>query len=208
MGAYLPWLRGQIRQIICRRVQSLDEAAAEAPVVVNATGLAAGRLCGDPLVHPVRGHVVIVENPGLDESVRDETGPTYVHPRSSDVVLGGTFDVGRGDTTPDPAEAAAIVERCTALVPELRGARIIGDRIGLRPARTGGARVERDRARVRARRRGHDAVVGMRRRGGPPGAELSGGPGTGQAQRPGNRSVTSCSRKPLPSGSLNDANEP
>jgi D-amino-acid oxidase len=144
MGAYLPWLRGQIRQIICRRVQSLDEAAAEAPVVVNATGLAAGRLCGDPLVHPVRGHVVIVENPGLDESVRDETGPTYVHPRSSDVVLGGTFDVGRGDTTPDPAEAAAIVERCTALVPELRGAPIIGDRIGLRPARTGGARVERD----------------------------------------------------------------
>jgi D-amino-acid oxidase len=147
MPVYLGWLRTKIRRIERRRIASLDEATAEAPIVVNATGLAARRLCGDARVHPMRGHVVIVENPGLAESVRDEdhpAGPAYVHPRSSDVVLGGSFDDGRDDTGPDPEEAARIVERATELVPRLAGAKILGDRIGLRPVRAGGPRVERD----------------------------------------------------------------
>ncbi|MFI5896948.1 FAD-dependent oxidoreductase [Actinoplanes sp. NPDC051513] len=147
MPVYLGWLRQKVGNIERRRVASLDEATAEAPIVVNATGLAAGRLCGDAKVHPVRGHVVIAQNPGLDESVRDEENPagvTYVHPRSTDVVLGGSFDDARGDTDPDPAEAAAIVARATALVPQLTGARVLRDYIGLRPVRTGGARVERE----------------------------------------------------------------
>ncbi|HEX5205615.1 FAD-dependent oxidoreductase [Paractinoplanes rhizophilus] len=147
MPVYLGWLRGKIRTVERRRVAHLGEATARAPIVVNATGLAAARLCGDARVHPVRGHVVLAANPGLDESVRDEdhpAGATYVHPRSRDVVLGGSFDDDRTDTGPDPAEAAGIVERATALVPRLRGAEILGDRIGLRPARDGGARVERE----------------------------------------------------------------
>ena len=145
MGVYLRWLRGQTKHVERRTIRSLDEVPAR--VVVNATGLAAGQLCGDPAVHPVRGHVVIVENPGLDESLRDEEDPagaTYVHPRRTDVVLGGSFEVGRGDIDPDPAEAAAIVERCTKLVPRLAGAKVLADRIGLRPSRRGGPRVERD----------------------------------------------------------------
>jgi D-amino-acid oxidase len=144
MSAYLEWLRGQVKQVERRRIHSLDEV--EAPVVVNATGLAAGSLCADPNVRPACGHVVIVDNPGLDESVRDEEDPagvTYVHPRGADVVLGGTFQVGSYDTGPDPAESAAIVARCTALVPELAGARVLADRKGLRPLRDGGPRVER-----------------------------------------------------------------
>jgi D-amino-acid oxidase len=147
MPVYLGWLRGKIRTVERRRVAHLGEATARAPIVVNATGLAAARLCGDARVHPVRGHVVLAANPGLDESVRDEdhpAGATYVHPRSRDVVLGGSFDDDRTDPGPDPAEAAGIVERATALVPRLRGAEILGDRIGLRPARDGGARVERE----------------------------------------------------------------
>jgi D-amino-acid oxidase len=113
--------------------------------VVNATGLAAGRLCADPAVFPARGHVVLVANPGLDVSVRDEGDPagvTYVHPRSHDVVLGGTYEPGRWDVEPDPGDRAAILRRCTALVPELAGAPVIGERVGLRPGRRGGPRVE------------------------------------------------------------------
>jgi D-amino-acid oxidase len=146
MDTYLTWLRGRVTdgggRIVRRRVAALDEA--RAPVVVNATGLAAGALCGDPAVQPARGQVVLVDNPGLDESVRDEQDPagvTYIHPRSRDVVLGGTFEPGRGDLTPDPAEAAAILRRCVALVPRLAGCRIRGEKIGLRPVRTGGPRV-------------------------------------------------------------------
>jgi D-amino-acid oxidase len=141
MDTYLAWLRSSVH-IETRTLSSLDEA--RAAVVVNATGLAAGVLCADPDVQPARGHIVLVDNPGLDESIRDEDNPagiTYVHPRSRDVVLGGTFEPGRADTGPDPAEAAAIVERCVALVPRLAGCRIRGERIGLRPLRRGGPRV-------------------------------------------------------------------
>ena len=145
MDVYLAWLRGRTTTVERRVVHRLDQVPA--PVVVNATGLAAGKLCDDPAVYPVRGHVVIVTNPGLDESLRDEDDPagvTYVHPRGRDVVLGGSYEVGRADTTPDPAEAAAIVERCTLLAPCLAGATVLADRIGLRPARRGGPRVERE----------------------------------------------------------------
>ncbi|GGQ61286.1 FAD-dependent oxidoreductase [Couchioplanes azureus] len=147
MDVYLPWLRQRFERaggrVVRRRVDRLEEALAEAPVIVNATGLAAGSLCGDPEVYPVRGQIVLVANPGVFVSVRDLTRPsTYVHPRTRDVVLGGTFDENSWSTTPDPATRTAIVERCLALVPELAGAPVVGEKVGLRPARRGGPRVE------------------------------------------------------------------
>jgi D-amino-acid oxidase len=149
MPRYLPWLVQRVMeaggQLRLRRVASLAEAARVAPVVVNATGLGARDLCGDATVEPVRGQVVLATNPGLTESVRDQDSPagyTYVHPRATDVVLGGTFEPGVWDTTPDPATYAAIWRRCVALVPRLHAARTIGYRAGLRPTRSGGVRLE------------------------------------------------------------------
>jgi D-amino-acid oxidase len=144
MGVYLPWLRSKVR-VERRAAATLDEALAAAAVVVNATGLAAGALAGDPAVYPARGQIVLVANPGVTESVRAEGEPgTYVHPRRTDVVLGGTFEAGAWDTTPDPAVRDGILARCAALVPALAGATVVGERVGLRPCRTGGPRVERD----------------------------------------------------------------
>lgn len=144
MGAYLPWLRAQV-PVERRGVQHLSEALAEAPLVVNATGLAARELAGDPGVYPARGQIVLVSNPGIEESVRTEGEPgTYVHPRSADIVLGGTFEPDNWDLTPDPAVRAAILERTRALVPALAAAEVLGDKVGLRPCRRGGPRVERD----------------------------------------------------------------
>jgi D-amino-acid oxidase len=147
MRPYLRWLSRRVVDaggtIVRRTVARLAEAAA--PVVVNATGLAAGALCGDPAVFPARGHVVRVANPGLTVSVRDEDDPagiTDVHPRSRDVVLGGTYEPGRWDTVPDAGAREAILRRCTALVPELAGAVVLGEGVGLRPGRVGGPRVE------------------------------------------------------------------
>jgi D-amino-acid oxidase len=151
MLPYLDWLAHRVVAgggiMVRRRLSALTAATEFAPVVVNATGLAAGPLAHDPAVHPARGHVVLVANPGLTESVRDEDHPdgmAYIHPRSSDVVLGGTFEPGCYDPVPAEATGRAIVERCTALVPELRGARLLGQLVGLRPVRDGGARVEAD----------------------------------------------------------------
>jgi D-amino-acid oxidase len=150
MGIYLPWLRGHLRslgaRVVRRRVDRLEEALVEAPTVVNATGLAAGALCGDPDVHPVRGQIVLVANPGVFTSVRDESDPaTYVHPRTRDVVLGGTYQENSWNLTPDPDTRDAILQRCVDLVPDLAGAPVVGEKAGLRPARRGGPRVEAEK---------------------------------------------------------------
>jgi D-amino-acid oxidase len=139
MADYLPWLAAQVR-LVRRRVDRLDEAFAQAPVVVNATGLAARELAGDPAVHPARGQIVLVANPGLQTSVRTEG--TYVHPRRRDVVLGGTYQEDDWNITVDPATREAILLGCRALVPALAGVPVVGERVGLRPARRGGPRVE------------------------------------------------------------------
>jgi D-amino-acid oxidase len=146
METYLPWLQERFRrsggQTVRRVIKSFDEVPGER--VVNATGLAAGRLCGDDAVFPVRGQTVLVRNPGLTTSVRDEERNLYIHPRSADVVLGGTFQAGAWDLTPDPVQRRAIIARCTAVVPELRNAEVVGEKVGLRPTRLGGPRLERE----------------------------------------------------------------
>jgi D-amino-acid oxidase len=151
MPVHLPWLlerfvsSGGVLQE--HAVRSFREAAAYGDVVVNCTGLKARELCEAETGYPVRGEVVRVSNPSLTVSVRDEENPkgrTYVHPRARDCVLGGTSEPGEWDTTPHPASAAAIVERCTEVVPELARAEILEHHVGLRPARSGGVRLELD----------------------------------------------------------------
>ncbi|MFF5226564.1 FAD-dependent oxidoreductase [Dactylosporangium sp. NPDC000521] len=136
---------GRLARHRVERLSDVPRLVAGTSVVVNATGLAARDLADDPAVHPARGQIVGVANPGLVTSVRDEEHPagmTYIHPRSRDVVLGGTFQPGEWDTTVDPATTAAILARCAELVPELAGAPVVWQAAGLRPARHGGARVE------------------------------------------------------------------
>ena len=103
-------------------------------VVVNCTGLGSRLLADDLGVHPVRGQVLRVPQFGL-ERVWLAEGPIYVVPRSADVVVGGTAEIGSWDRRPDPAVATDILARASALVPELASAPVLGHRVGLRPAR-------------------------------------------------------------------------
>jgi D-amino-acid oxidase len=143
MPVYLPWLMRQVRdlggEIVTRRVTALAELSeAGVDALVNCPGLGARELVGDRSVYPVRGQIVRVSNPGITMSVRDEfhpAGRAYVHPRSADCVLGGTLDEDQWDTKPDPATAAAIIARCTEIVPALADAKVIEHLAGLRPGR-------------------------------------------------------------------------
>jgi D-amino-acid oxidase len=86
----------------------------------------------------VQGQVVRLADPGLAGWLLDEDNPaglTYVVPRGDDVVVGGTAVEGVTDTEPDPDVETAILERACALVPELRGARVLSRAVGLRPGR-------------------------------------------------------------------------
>jgi D-amino-acid oxidase len=136
MPVYLHWLHRRVRALggtVTRT--ALSALPGHAEVVVDASGLGARLLAGDPAVQPVRGQVVLVDQVGLDRWTLDGAGPVYVVPRSKDIVVGGTDDEGEWSRTPDPATAERILDRAVELVPELAGARVRGHRVGLRPAR-------------------------------------------------------------------------
>jgi D-amino-acid oxidase len=151
MGVYLPWLRSRVEALggtVTR--MALAALPDQAEVVVNASGLGARLLGADDSVVPVRGQVVVVEQVGLEEWWLDSTGPTYVVPRGRDVVVGGTDTEGVWDRRPDPAVAREVLARATALVPQLRRAKVLRHRVGLRPTRSG-VRLE-ERTGVRGNR--------------------------------------------------------
>lgn len=138
-------------------VEEIDDLAALADssgVVVNCTGLASRRLLGDEAAYPVRGQVVLVTNPGIHRGIIDEVEGeqiTYILPRTHEVVLGGTRQVGSWDTEPDPAVTQRILASCARLEPRLVEAEVIRVRVGLRPGR--------DAVRLEAERAGNGVLV-------------------------------------------------
>jgi len=119
-------------------------ASVPAPAVVNCTGVGARSLVPDPSVVPVRGQVVVAENPGITEfyldhgdSARKDSGADYVYmfPHGDVVLLGGTAYEGASDWAPRPDVTARILRDCATVYPALRDARVIGERVGLRPVR-------------------------------------------------------------------------
>lgn len=137
MGRYLPWLAAQAAAAGVRFERRTVDVlpVADADVVVNAAGLAAGRLAGDDTVVPARGQLVHVADAGLQRWVVDEDDFSYVLPHGDHLVCGGTEELGNGSLEPDPATTEDIVRRCARLVPEVAGAEVLGVRVGLRPYR-------------------------------------------------------------------------
>lgn len=140
MSIHLPWLAGRLRALggAIERRDVADLGELEADAVVNCAGLGARELAGDASLTAVRGQVVRVRAPGVDEWLLDQSDPrrlVYIVPRERDVVLGGTAQEGAEDMEPDPATSAEIRARCAALVPALRDAPVVGVAVGLRPAR-------------------------------------------------------------------------
>lgn len=136
MPIYLAWLRERVEQLGGTLTRlNLQALPTHAGLVVNCAGLGSRHLAADPTVAPVRGQVVYVEQVGLERWWLDSDAPTYVVPRSHDIVVGGTDEEGKWSRTPSPAAAELILARARELVPALRGARVIRHKVGLRPVR-------------------------------------------------------------------------
>jgi D-amino-acid oxidase len=146
MPTYLRYLTDRLAEagvrIELRTITSLSDAASSGdpavPIVVNCSGIGARHLVPDPALTAIRGDVLVVANPGLTDyfaEISEDEQMTYVLPQGEHVVLGGTAFADRYDTAPDPALAAAMLQRCAAVEPRLSGAEIIEHRVGLRPAR-------------------------------------------------------------------------
>jgi D-amino-acid oxidase len=146
MPIYLDYLQGRFaaaggKLLEPRSFATLAEAAgrSSAPVIVNCAGSGAYALVPDPSVTPVRGQIVVTENPGITEffvgNGEGSADLTYFFPHEQTVVLGGTQDHGDWSRTPDAGTAEDILAACTAVEPRLAGARVLHHRVGLRPAR-------------------------------------------------------------------------
>ena len=123
-----------------RRIASLTETAGVAPVVVNCT--VSARAISPATATSCRSvaRSSSSANPGITEffadGPKDSTDLTYWFPHRDTVLLGGTAVVGDWNRVPDPAVAAAIVARCSAVEPRFATAEIIEHRVGLRPGRS------------------------------------------------------------------------
>jgi D-amino-acid oxidase len=139
MTVYLPYLADRLRAAGGTLTRLPLTALPARGVVVNCTGLAARALAADPSVHPVRGQVVWMTNPGLSTWWSEDSDPAarliYVLPHGKHVVVGGTAQDGDWSTTPEDKITDQILERAFELVPALRSATVLSQRVGLRPAR-------------------------------------------------------------------------
>lgn len=135
---YLSYLRTRLEAADATLTRLSLTALPQRGLVVNATGVASRSLAGDPDVGPTRGQVARLGNPGLSGWWVDDDAEaplTYILAREHDVIVGGTQQVGDWSTTADPVAAEAMLDRAYAVVPQLRGAEVLGHRVGLRPTR-------------------------------------------------------------------------
>ncbi len=143
MPAYLQWLVDRCVDVGVelqeRRLESLGYAwAPGVDLVVDCAGVEAHHLALDVTVQPVSGQVVLVRAPWISQISLDTDTPrgaTYVVPRTSTVVCGGTATVGSWSRVPDDEVTADILARCTAMVPSLADAEVLDVQVGLRPTR-------------------------------------------------------------------------
>lgn len=143
MPIYLGWMEARLEALgvraELRAVDSVDEALEHSLLVVNCTGLGARSVADDPEVHPIRGQVARVANPGIERFALDAGEHAeeirYVIPRSLDVIVGGTAEPGAWELEPRPELGRAMVERCLAFEPRLADAQVLGHAVGLRPGR-------------------------------------------------------------------------
>jgi len=168
---YMNWLLGEGRRAGCRIVKrklsgSLREQAEAlgreygVDAIVNCTGLGARELAGEPM-HPLRGALIRVRNDGgsmprvtqahcvSHDGSSQEPGFIFIVPRGEDMlVLGGLaepdewgLDIGLHNYEP----IRAMHRRCIEFMPALKDAEIDAAepvRVGLRPFRNSGVRLE------------------------------------------------------------------
>jgi D-amino-acid oxidase len=122
-----------------RDIENIEEISADSRLIINCSGLGAGKIFNDKEVFPIRGQLVKTSNPGLKDCVNEEEGPlavSYIVPHGSYCILGGTAEDNNWSLEIDPKTSEEILAKCKVLDPRLNGAKVLGHRVGLRPGRT------------------------------------------------------------------------
>ena len=130
---------GGILTKLDREIQSIEEISCDQKLIVNCSGLGAGKIFNDKEVFPIRGQLVKTTNPGLHDCLNEEEGPlavSYVVPHPTYCILGGSADDHDWNLEEDPELTNEILRKCNVLEPRLKDAEVLGARVGLRPGRS------------------------------------------------------------------------
>ncbi len=107
-------------RIDIRHLANADEALQlPPPVIFNCSGLGARELFGDDELTPIKGQLsFLLPQPAVDYNLLTDT--LYMFPRSNGILLGGSFERGNWDLTPDPSLKHRIIEGHRTLFGEMR----------------------------------------------------------------------------------------
>ena len=127
--------------------QKLEDVPREFDLVINCAGIGARGLVHDLDLEPHRGQVAIV--PKIDDFscaiVCDDPPLMYAIPRMNDCVFGGTNELS-DNLAADPATTSLILGECSRIL-RIDRPRVLTERVGLRPFRKSGVRLEREQLR-------------------------------------------------------------
>jgi D-amino-acid oxidase len=127
------------------RFQELEDVDQQFELVINCAGIGARELVHDVDLEPHRGQVAIVPRiEGLSCAIVCDDAPLmYAIPRRNDCVFGGTNDLS-SDLAVDAATTDQIIAESSRVL-NIDKPNILAERVGLRPFRKSGVRLERDR---------------------------------------------------------------
>ncbi len=128
------------------RFDKLDDVNRDYDLVVNCAGIGARTLVPDLDLEPHRGQIVLVPKFDLPCAIVCDDPPLmYAFPRSVDCVLGGTNDLS-DDLAPRAEQTVSILAECSRVL-KIDPPKVLSERVGLRPFRKSGVRLEREQLR-------------------------------------------------------------
>jgi len=129
------------------RFEKPEAVSPEFHLVINCSGIGAKTLVPDADLEPHRGQVAIV--PKIDNLscaiVCDDVPLMYAIPRTNDCVFGGTNEIS-DNLDADPTATARILDECSRVL-KIDNPTVLAERVGLRPFRKSGVRLERGKFR-------------------------------------------------------------
>ena len=136
---------GEIREGV--RLEKLEDVDPKFDLVINCAGIGARELADDVDLEPHRGQVAIV--PKIDNLqcaiVCDDNPLMYAIPRTNDCVFGGTNEIS-DNLNVDPTSTSRIVAECSRVL-KIDHPHVLNERVGLRPFRKSGVRLESEKLR-------------------------------------------------------------
>ncbi len=136
---------GAITANVC--FEKIEDVDRKFDLVINCAGIGARELVQDADLEPHCGQVAIVQK--IDKLscaiVCDDAPLMYAIPRTNDCVFGGTNEIS-DDLHVDPRSTARILDECSRVL-NIDKPNVLAERVGLRPFRKSGVRLERDRLR-------------------------------------------------------------